>query len=51
MYESPTGGNRKEAHDVVLLVTDGVPTENVDKTIPEADNLKSSGAKVYILNH
>ena len=46
MYQSATGGNRPEADDIILLITDGVPTLSPENTIPEADKLKETGADV-----
>ena len=39
-------GNRPEAKDIAIVITDGIPNERVYDTIPAADRLKAQGVTI-----
>ena len=39
-------GNRPEAKDIAIVITDGIPNERVGDTIPAADRLKAQGVTI-----
>ncbi len=43
-------GNRLEAKDIAIVITDGIPNERIRDTIPAADRLKASGQGVTIVS-
>ena len=44
---TPSGGDRPEAPNVVIVVTDQDSTADVDKVPEAAQKLKDSGAKIF----
>jgi len=48
MFESGDAGNRADAPDLVMLITDGTPTVLKENTVPEANKLKQLGASVSL---
>ena len=38
-----TGGDRPNVPDTLIIVTDGLPNQEVDRTIPEAINAQIDG--------
>ena len=39
-------GNRPDAKDIAIVITDGIPNERIDDTIPSADRLKAQGVTI-----
>ena len=39
-------GNRPEATDIAIVITDGIPNDRVPDTIPAADRLKAEGVTI-----
>ena len=48
---SVTGGDRPNVPDTLIIVTDGLPNQEVDRTIPEAINAQIDGTHLSCLNH
>lgn len=44
-----TNGDRSDASNVVIIITDGIPTRNEGEAIPQARNLHNEGIRVYAI--
>lgn len=42
-------GDRDDALNVAVVITDGVPTIDPGNTIPEATRMKNAGVKVFVV--
>ena len=43
---TPEAGDRPDVRDILILVTDGVPTREADSLIPETQRLKDQGVRI-----
>jgi len=46
---SSTHGDRSNAQNIVILITDGIPNLDVDYTVPDAETLRNLGTTIFVL--